>query len=123
VILVDSSVWIDHLRRADEILTDLLDREQVLMHPFVLGELALGHLRQRDVVLEALQDLHQATMARDEEVMHVIERQRLFGLGLGYVDAHLLAAVQLTPQASLWTRDKRLLAAAERLSLAARLTH
>ena len=123
MILVDSSVWIDHLRRADEILTGLLDRKQVLMHPFVLGELALGHLRQRDVVLEALQDLHQATMARDEEVMHVIERQRLFGLDLGYVDAHLLAAVQLTPQASLWTRDKRLLAAAERLSLAARLTH
>ena len=123
MILVDTSVWVDHLRRAEEMLTDLLDREQVLTHPFVIGELALGHLRQRDAVLEALQDLHQAMVARDEEVLRAIEHERLFGLGLGYVDVHLLASVRLTPDASLWTRDRRLLAAAERLSLAARVTH
>ena len=123
MILVDTSVWVDHLRRAEEVLTDLLDREQVLTHPFVIGELALGHLRQRDAVLEALQDLHQAMVARDEEVLRAIEHERLFGLGLGYVDVHLLASVRLTPDASLWTRDRHLLAAAERLSLAARVTH
>lgn len=123
MILVDTSVWVDHLRRAEEMLTDLLDREQVLTHPFVIGELALGHLRQRDAVLEALQDLHQAMVARDEEVLRAIEHERLFGLGLGYVDVHLLASVRLTPDASLWTRDRHLLAAAERLSLAARVTH
>ena len=123
MILVDTSVWVDHLRRAEEMLTDLLDREQVLTHTFVIGELALGHLRQRDAVLEALQDLHQAMVARDEEVLRAIEHERLFGLGLGYVDVHLLASVRLTPDASLWTRDRHLLAAAERLSLAARVTH
>ena len=123
MILVDSSVWTDHLRRADEVLTDLLDRMQVVMHPFVIGELALGHLRSREVVLNALQDLDQVTVAHDDEVMRLIDRERLFGLGLGYVDGHLLAAVRLTPETSLWTRDKRLSLAAERLSLAARLTH
>ena len=123
MILVDTSVWIDHLRHADDVLTDLLDQEQVLMHPFIIGELALGHLRQRDAVLQALRDLRQATVAHDEEVLRTIEHERLFGIGLGYLDVHLLAAVRLTPEASLWTRDKRLLAAAERLSLAARVTH
>ncbi len=123
MILVDSSVWIDHLRRTDEILTDLLSRQQVLTHPLVIGELAIGHLQPRDVVLKALQELDRATAARDDEVLRLIERERLFGLGLGYVDAHLLASVRLTPGTFLWTRDKRLSAAAERLSLAARVTH
>jgi predicted nucleic acid-binding protein len=123
VILVDTSVWIDHLRRPDDMLTDLLEQEQVLMHPFVIGELALGSLRRRSVVLESLQDLRQAMVAQDHEVMRLIDRRSLFGLGIGYVDVHLLAAVQLTPNASLWTRDKRLAAVAEQLSLAARLTH
>lgn len=123
MILVDTSVWIDHLRRSHDVLTALLAREQVLMHPFIIGELALGQLRKRWAVLEALQDLHQATVAHDDEVMHLINRHRLFGLGIGYVDTHLLAATQLTPDASLSTRDRRLLAVAEQLSLAARLAH
>jgi hypothetical protein len=89
VILVDSSVWIDHLRRADEVLADLLNRKQVVMHPFIIGELALGHLRPRDVVLNALQDLDRVIVAHDDEVMRLIEQERLFGPGLGYVDVHL----------------------------------
>jgi predicted nucleic acid-binding protein len=123
VILADTSVWIDHLRRTDEILTDLLNRQQVLAHPLVIGELAIGHLRPRDVVLKTLQELDRAMAARDDEVLRLIERERLFGLGLGYVDAHLLASARLTPGTLLWTRDKRLSAVAERLSLAARVTH
>jgi hypothetical protein len=123
VILVDSSVWIDHLRRGDEVLTDLLDQQQVLMHPFVIGELALGHLQPRDVVLRMLHDLDWVIVARDDEVMRLIEHESLFGLGLGYVDAHLLTAARLTPGTLLWTRDKRLSAAAEKLLVAARVTH
>ncbi len=93
------------------------------MHPFVIGELALGQLRRRSVVLEALQGMHQAMVAQDDEVMRLIDQHALFGIGIGYVDAHLLTAVRLTPDTQLWTRDKRLLAAAARLSLAARVSH
>jgi len=92
------------------------------MHPFVIGELALGHLRRRAVILATLRDLPQATVAHDDEVMRLIGQHTLFGIGIGYVDVHLLAAMRLTPGVSLWTRDKRLSAIAERLSLAARLT-
>ncbi len=123
MILVDTSVWIDHLRRSDDLLTDLLAQEQILVHPFVIGELALGSWRRRSVVLETLRDLRQATVAHDDEVMGLIDRHSLFGFGIGYVDVHLLAAVRLTPDASLWTRDKRLLAVAEHFSLAARPMH
>ncbi len=89
------------------------------MHPFVLGELALGSLRQRDVILTSLRDLPQASVATDEEVLQFIAERRLFGLGIGYVDAHLLAAARLTVGATLWTRDARLLGAAAQLELAA----
>jgi len=123
MILVDTSVWIDHLRSGDAMLAALLERGQVLAHPFVIGELGLGSLRQREVVLEALQDLPRATVATDTEVLHFIASHTLFGLGIGYVDAHLLAAVQLTPGASLWTRDKRLHTAAEKLGVAAKTVH
>ncbi|MGA3402512.1 MAG: type II toxin-antitoxin system VapC family toxin [Acetobacteraceae bacterium] len=123
MILVDTSVWIDHLRRRDEVLVELLGEGKVLSHPFVIGELALGSLHQRDAILGWLRRLPSASMAHDSEVMLLIERQPLFGLGTGYVDAHLLTAARLTPDTLLWTRDKRLLAIAERLSLAARLAH
>lgn len=119
MILIDTSVWVDHLRAGDATLSDLLDGGRVLSHPFVIGELALGSLRQRAVILNALGELPQATVASDEEVLHFIDREGLFGLGIGYVDAHLLAAVRLTPGAQLWTRDRRLLVAATQLSLAA----
>jgi hypothetical protein len=120
VILVDTSVWVDHLRVGDEILAGLLESGRVLVHPFVVGELALGKLRHRQTILASLQDLPRAIAATDPEVLHFIERHALAGCGIGYLDAHLLASTQLTPGSSLWTRDKRLSAVAERLGLASR---
>ncbi len=120
MILVDSTVWIGHLRQDDEILTDPLDREQVATHPFIIGELAIGNLRPRGIVLTLLQKLDRVIVAHNDEVMRLIEQEQLFGLGVGYVDAHHLASVRLTPDTSLWTRDKRLLAIAQRLQLRAR---
>jgi predicted nucleic acid-binding protein len=118
VILVDTSVWVDHLRVGDKALAAVLEAGGVLTHPFVIGELALGHLRRRDVVLTALSDLPQATVATDAEVRRFIDRHALFGRGIGYLDAHLLAATRLTAGAQLWTRDKRLQGVAARLELA-----
>jgi predicted nucleic acid-binding protein len=118
VILADTSVWIDHLRVGDAVLGDFLDRGRVLGHPFVTGELALGNLKQRDIVLRALRRLPQATVASHEEVLRLVERQPLYGLGIGYVDVHLLAAVRLTAGAKLWTRDRRLRTVATQLGLA-----
>jgi predicted nucleic acid-binding protein len=123
VILVDTSVWIDHFRQGDAELQSLLNGGRVLAHPFVTGELALGSLQKRDMVINALQGLPQAAVATDEEVLGFIGRQTLFGTGIGYIDAHLLASVRLSHGSSLWTRDKRLLAAATRLSLSANLAH
>ena len=123
MILVDTSVWVDHLRRGDKRLAGLLDAGSILSHAFVIGELALGDLRQRDLVLATLGDLPQASVATDREMLHFIGRHALFGLGIGYVDAHLLASVRLTAGAALWTRDKRLLGVAERLGLAADRLH
>jgi predicted nucleic acid-binding protein len=123
VILVDTSVWINHLRAADERLAALLAEHEVLGHPFVAGEVALGHLRQRDVIMRSLQRLPQAAVASDREVLRFIENERLYGRGVGYIDAHLLAAVQLTPEAKLWTRDRPLQRVAAELGVAAMLPH
>lgn len=119
MVLVDTSVWVDHLRANEPGLADLLTRNQVVSHPFVRCELALGNLRQRDVILSALDNLPQAPVAFAEEVNFFIESHALFGVGIGLIDAHLLAATQLMGNAKLWTRDKRLFAAAVRLNLAA----
>jgi predicted nucleic acid-binding protein len=118
VILVDTSVWVDHLRASDQTLIGLLDAGMVLAHPFVIGELALGNLGQRETVLTALSDLPRAIVATDQEALHFIDRHTLFGRGVGYIDIHLLAAVRLTAGAALWTRDKRLHAIAAQLGLA-----
>ena len=118
MILVDTSIWIQHLRRGHEALAELLDAGSVVLHPFVLGELALGNLSPRELVLNSLQALPQATVAMHEEVLAFIETGALSGLGVGYVDAHLLASVRLTAGTLLWTRDRRLQHAAERLGLA-----
>jgi predicted nucleic acid-binding protein len=118
LILVDSSVWIDHLRQGDVSLSDLLDRGRVLVHPFVIGELALGSLRQRAVIIGALQDLPKAIVADDSEVLGFIEAHSLFARGIGYIDTHLLASVRLTAGARLWTRDRRLQEVATALGLA-----
>ena len=119
VILVDTSVWIDHLRVGDPELVSLLQDGQVLAHPWVIGELALGHLSERSEVLGLLRNLPHAQSATDVETLVLIDHHQLFGLGIGYVDAHLLAATMLTTGARLWTRDKRLAAVAVRLGLAA----
>ena len=118
MILADTSVWIDHLRAGDEEFAALLNAGQVLIHPFVVGELALGNLHPREVVLHALSNLPSAQIASHAEVMALVERQALHGAGIGYVDAHLLAAVKLTPGAKLWTKDRRLRELAVRLACA-----
>lgn len=115
--LVDTSIWVDHLRQGDQDLAALLAANGVLMHPFVIGELACGNLRKRDEVLALLKNLPRVAVANDHEVLFFIERNALWGRGLGYVDVHLLAAAALQGSASLWTRDKRLRAAADSLSL------
>ena len=118
MILVDTSIWIDHLRSGEEPLIDLLNSSQILAHPFVIGELACGNLRKRDEVLRLLNDLPQALVASHEEVLHFIERNKLMGQGVGYIDAHLLASTALTHTALIWTRDKRLQKIARKLKLA-----
>jgi hypothetical protein len=123
VILVDTSIWVEHLRLASAILTELLDHGEILGHPFVIGELALGNLRRRDPFLSDLRDLPQAIVADDDEVFRMIDRQALFGRGIGYVDAHLLAAARLTAGSKLWTRDRRLQSVAAQLGLAAAPSH
>ena len=121
MILVDTSVWIDHLRSANPQLTALLMENAVLAHPFVVGELALGTLRHPEPVLGSLVKLPQAVRAADTEVLQLIGQRKLAGLGIGYVDAHLLASTLLSADASLWTYDKRLATVASRLGIAAQL--
>ena len=123
MILVDTSVWVDHLDTANEDLAALLSGGEVLAHPFVIGELALGNLRPRDPFLSDLRELPQASVAEDEEVLRLIDRQALSGRGIGYVDAHLLAAARLTAGSRLWTLDRRLQTVAGQLGLAAALPH
>lgn len=118
MILVDTSVWVDHLRHGDAELVALLERGVVVIHPFVVGEIACGSLKDRPSILELLQDLPSAVVADPAEVLGFIEGQGLHGKGIGYVDVHLLASVALTDGARLWTRDKRLLAAAGDLGCA-----
>lgn len=119
MILVDTSIWIDHLRSGDAQLVALLEDGNVLGHPWVTGELALGNLSRsvRNEVLLLLNNLPQATVATDVEVLALIDHERLFGRGVGYVDAHLLASTRLSNDARLWTRDKRLHATAVQLEL------
>lgn len=118
MILVDTSIWIDHLRNGDDDLVSLLEALQVLVHPFVVGELACGNLENRAEVLNLMGDLPGANAASDPEVLYFIDQHSLMGRGIGYIDAHLLAAVLLNPPARLWTRDKRLATIADDLGLA-----
>lgn len=115
MVVVDTSVWVDHLRPGDQQLADLLQAKRVLIHPFVIGELALGDLQPRDEILAMLQDLPRAVVATDDEVLDFIEQRELIAIGIGYVDAHILASVALTPSAKLLSRDKRMRAVADRL--------
>lgn len=112
MILVDTSVWIDHLHMSDPTLTDLLEDGQVCMHPMVQGELALGSMRRRRHFLDLLSKLPSVPLASHEEVLRLIDARRLHGKGLALVDAHLLASALITPGVLLWTRDRRLREAA-----------
>lgn len=117
MILTDTPIWIDHFRARDPLLDVLLASEQVLMHPFILGELALGNLKGRQRTLAQLKRLPEATVAKLPEVLLLIERENLHGVGIGYVDTHLLSSTLLS-DAALWTRDKRLQEAAQQMGLA-----
>lgn len=108
MILVDTSVWINHLHKGQPDLASALEREEVATHPFIIGELACGSIANRDEVLHLLSALPAVTIASDDEVLLVIERHRLMGRGIGYIDAHLITSVMLTDDARLWTADKRL---------------
>ena len=118
MILVDTSVWIDHLREGNTRLNSLLLNAAVLVHPFVTGELACGNLHNRNRILSLLGDMPASRVADDQEVLYFIEQNDLMGCGIGYIDAHLLASVSLSSPARLWTVDRKLNDAAVRLGLA-----
>jgi len=118
VILVDTSIWVDHLRVADRQLAGMLIDEAVLCHPFVVGELACGALRRRREILELLGHLPQAPVVEHDEVLAFVEAHALAGSGLGWIDLHLLASATLAGE-RVWTRDRRLAHAARRLGVAA----
>lgn len=120
MIIVDTSVWIDHLAKGVSQLADSLEAEQVLIHPFVIGEIACGTLKNRAEVIGYMKNLPKPTVATHEEVLTLIEQRRLMGRGIGYIDIHLLASALLTDTARLWTRDRRLRETAAELDLAHR---
>lgn len=114
--LVDTSVWVEHLRRGDPVLSALLSREEVECHPFIIGELACGSLQRRSEILALLQKLPHVPLASHDEVLTFIERHRLMGRGIGWIDAHLLASAALA-RTLLWSRDRRLSYVARMLDL------
>lgn len=117
MILVDTSIWVDHLRRGVAALASALNANAIAVHPFVIGELACGQLKARQQVLRLLASLPRVPPATDDEALYFIEHHRLYGSGLGYIDVHLLAATSLHADARLWTRDRRLQAAAVELAI------
>lgn len=119
MILVDTSVWVDHLREGIPLLSDLLNAGEVATHPFVIGELACGSIRNRTRVLKLLGNLPSAIVATHEEAMHTVEANALQGIGIGWVDVHLLASALLS-RTPIWSRDKPLHKAAEKLGIAGR---
>ena len=120
-VLVDTNIWIDHLRKTEPVLVDLLERDQVCVHQSVITELALGNLKDRSIFLKALERLMIVRNVDDQGVRHLVEERRLWGRGLSAVDAGLLASVVVSPGVSLWTRDKRLRQAARDVGVLAEL--
>ena len=120
-VLVDTSIWIEHLRKTEPVLVDLLERDQVCVHQSVITELALGNLKNRSFFLKMLERLMIVRNVDDQGVRHLVEEWRLWGRGLSAVDAALLASVVVTPGVSLWTRDKRLRQAARDVGVLAEL--
>ena len=121
-VLVDTSVWVDHFRHGNDMLTDLLELDLVMTHPLVLGEIACGTPPNRAQTLLDLDGLQQTQQASVREMMAFVEREHLFGLGCGLVDILLLASTMMTPGVELWTLDKRLSALAERFGVMHRPT-
>jgi predicted nucleic acid-binding protein len=122
LILADTSIWIDHFRSGNPELRNRLNQGHIVIHPFIIAELALGSLRGRAKTLALLDLLPQVRVAQVREVRVMIEARRLYSLGIGLTDAHLLASVFINSSTLLWTRDKRLRKAAEGLGIHARLT-
>ncbi len=118
MILPDASVWIDHLARPNEVLARAFELKSVAAHPFVVGELSLGSLKNRRAYLAGLNDLPRAPVATIAEVAALIEWHQLYSRGIGYVDVHLLASARMMPGSRLWTRDNRLHTQAKRLGVA-----
>ncbi|MDM7852464.1 type II toxin-antitoxin system VapC family toxin [Pseudochrobactrum kiredjianiae] len=114
MILADTSIWIDHFRAGDNELIKIIGDDLLLCHPAIIGELALGSLRDRTSVLAFLKAQREAQVATHDEVMTMIEKHCIFSMGIGYTDAQLLASVLLDRRTSLWTRDKRLKVAADK---------
>ncbi len=121
MILADTSIWIDHLRSGSKELRRHLDQGQIVIHPFIIAELALGSLKDRPKTLALLDLLPKATVARTSELRTMIEARRLYNLGIGLTDAHLIASVFIDAPTLLWTRDKRLRKVAEGLGIHATL--
>ena len=117
-VLADTSIWIDHLSAENARLVQLLDAEEILMHPMVIGELACGNLANRSGLLRMLSELNAIEVVSYDEALYFIERHQLMGRGIDYVDVHLLASVAMSDSALLWTRDRRLRSAAADLNLA-----
>lgn len=113
--LVDTSVWVDHLRNGNDALTELLLMDKVACHPMVIGELACGNLKRRKEILALLQALPMIERVSDDEILFFIEQHHLSGLGLGLIDIHLLASCAIS-HTSLWTLDSRLQRAADELT-------
>lgn len=118
MIIVDSSIWIDHLRSPDAQLAEIAKRQLIRMHPFVLAEIALGNPPYRTRLLRNLSRLLPARVASTDDVLELVEREAIYGKGLGFVDVHLLASARITPGTSVWTRDRRLRDIAVKLDLA-----
>ena len=121
MILADTSVWIDHLRSGVKEMRDHLNQGQIAIHPLIVAELALGNLRDRKNTLSLLDLLPQVKVSRLGEVRVLIESRRLYGLGIGVTDAHLIASVLISPSTLLWTRDKQLRKVSEGLGIHANL--
>lgn len=120
-VLVDTNIWIDHLRKTEPVLVDLLESDQVCVHQSVITELALGNLKNRSFFLKMFERLMIVRNVDDQGVRHLVEERRLWDRGLSAVDAALLASVVVTPGVSLWTRDKRLRQAARDVGVLANL--
>lgn len=121
MILADTSVWIDYLRSGNTEMRKLLEQGQIVIHPFITAELALGALKQRATTLALLDRLPQSRVAQLNEVRAMIDARQLYGLGIGLIDAHLLASVFINPATVVWTRDKQLRKVAEALGVHASL--